>query len=52
MKRRRKTDQCLNCELVFERPDEFCPNCGQENHQRIKSLRLFLADSFNDILGH
>ncbi|EAY26494.1 DUF3667 domain-containing protein [Microscilla marina] len=50
MKKRRKTDQCLNCGLVFEVPDEFCPRCGQENHQKVKSVRLFLIDSFNDVL--
>lgn len=50
MKKRRKTDQCLNCGLVFEVPDEFCPRCGQENHQKVKSVRMFLVDSFNDVL--
>lgn len=50
MKKRRKTDRCLNCGLVFEVPDEFCPRCGQENHERIKSLRLFLTDSFKDVV--
>ncbi len=50
MKKRRKTDKCLNCGLVFEVPDEFCPRCGQENHLRIKSIRLFLVDSFKDIV--
>ncbi|HAS41978.1 MAG TPA: hypothetical protein DCS93_15965 [Microscillaceae bacterium] len=50
MKKRRKTDECLNCGLVFEVPDEFCPRCGQENHQRIKSVRLFLIDSFKDVV--
>ena len=50
MKKRRKTDQCLNCGLVFEVPDEFCPRCGQENHQRIKSIRIFLVDSFKDVV--
>ncbi|OJJ14406.1 hypothetical protein BKI52_42240 [marine bacterium AO1-C] len=50
MKKRRKTDECLNCGLVFEVPDEFCPRCGQENHQRIKSIRLFLVDSFKDVV--
>ncbi|WP_048922239.1 DUF3667 domain-containing protein [Rufibacter radiotolerans] len=30
----RKYPVCTNCDYVFtkEQPDNFCPNCGQENH--------------------
>ncbi|MFC6996469.1 DUF3667 domain-containing protein [Rufibacter roseus] len=33
-KHRRKYPVCTNCNFVFEKeqPDNFCPRCGQENH--------------------
>ena len=32
MKTRRKSDTCLNCNTPLKQEDNFCPCCGQENH--------------------
>lgn len=31
-KKRRKSVTCANCQYQFEGIDNYCPNCGQENH--------------------
>lgn len=31
-KKRRKFNTCPNCEYQFKGVDNYCPNCGQENH--------------------
>jgi Protein of unknown function (DUF3667) len=31
-KHRRKIGLCPNCETILKADDNFCPNCGQENH--------------------
>jgi len=47
-----KSPMCKNCSYVFEeaQPDEFCPQCGQENNERIVSLGRFLKDFTNQYL--
>ncbi|MEA5429580.1 DUF3667 domain-containing protein [Arcicella lustrica] len=31
-KKRRKVEICHNCHTILKPEDNFCPNCGQENH--------------------
>ncbi|QQS31033.1 MAG: DUF3667 domain-containing protein [Sphingobacteriales bacterium] len=47
--RKQKSPICKNCSYVFaeNQPDEFCPQCGQENNERIVSFGRFLKDSIN-----
>ena len=35
-KRRVKLLQCPNCETLLPNAENFCPNCGQENHEIIR----------------
>jgi Protein of unknown function (DUF3667) len=43
LKKRKKTKICANCEHEFKEIDNFCPNCGQENHQYNQSFgHLFM----------
>lgn len=48
---REKTDCCLNCQEVLEEKYNFCPNCGQENDQKVKSLGKFLKEFFDDLFS-
>ncbi len=32
LRKRIKTKNCANCNHNFNEIDNFCPNCGQENH--------------------
>jgi hypothetical protein len=42
-KKRRKSVVCSNCGYTFEGIDNYCPNCGQENHSHHAPFRhLFL----------
>jgi len=47
-----KTPNCKNCNYQFpeNQPDEFCPQCGQENNDRIVSFFRFLKDIINQYL--
>ena len=51
-RQRLKSPMCKNCSYVFAegQPDEFCPQCGQENNERIVSMRRFLKDFINQYL--
>lgn len=42
MKKRIKSEKCLNCDFVFKNDENYCPQCGQENNLKIKSLGRFL----------
>ncbi|MDO5608899.1 MAG: hypothetical protein Q4G08_10635 [Capnocytophaga sp.] len=39
MKRQKRIRQCPNCSCVLKITDNFCPQCGQENHYHDFSLR-------------
>ncbi len=41
-----KLPHCGNCGFVFESADDFCPNCGQENHD----IRLPLKHHVHEII--
>jgi predicted nucleic acid-binding Zn ribbon protein len=49
-KTRRKHPHCLNCGYLFNTDENFCPDCGQENNQKIKSFRYFIIDFWNDLV--
>ncbi len=49
-KNRRKATTCYNCQEVLAQSENFCPNCGQENHSRQASTRMLLSDFLNDYL--
>lgn len=50
-KKRRKSGSCYNCQWPLTNGENYCPNCGQENHNRQASTRLLLVDFFNDYLS-
>jgi hypothetical protein len=43
---RRKFTQCPNCNYAFEDINNFCPNCGQENHDLNVPLKHLIAEFF------
>lgn len=47
MKNRRRISQCPNCQTQLGRGENYCPNCGQENHFHSNSLR----ELWNDFIG-
>ncbi len=45
MKTRRKSDFCLNCHTPLRPEDNYCPNCGQENTNRIVPVSHLLFET-------
>jgi hypothetical protein len=43
-RRRVKQQICPNCDYIFNETDNYCPNCGQENHTHKLPVRHFLID--------
>lgn len=48
MKQRRKLASCLNCQTEMDESINFCPSCGQENHQKKASLKILVNDFVSD----
>ena len=48
VRKRRKSDHCLNCGTDFDRNYNFCPNCGQENNHNQVSFGTLVADFLNN----
>jgi hypothetical protein len=48
--KRRKTPECLNCGFLFQNQENYCPQCGQENDDKRKSLGSFLGDFWADLI--
>lgn len=46
----RKSNSCYNCQTLLAQSENFCPNCGQENHSRQASTRILINDFLNDYL--
>ncbi len=44
---RRKTNTCPNCETVLEREENYCHECGQENH----NLNVPMRDLIMEVIG-
>lgn len=49
-RKKNKTSHCLNCGLEFQSINNYCPQCGQENDDKRKSLRSFIRDFWDDLL--
>lgn len=50
-KQRRKGSECFNCHTPFTQNENYCPNCGQENHSRQASTRMLLDDFLKDYIA-
>ncbi|WP_026994565.1 DUF3667 domain-containing protein [Flectobacillus major] len=48
-KKRRKVEICHNCHTILTPEDNFCSNCGQENHDLKVGLGQLLYDVFEGI---
>ncbi len=51
MKKRVKSIECANCHYHFNEVNNFCPNCGQENHTHKLPVHHFLYE-FVESLTH
>lgn len=50
---RKKTEKCLNCGYDFqEEVNNFCPSCGQENDDKLKSIRELLKEFFLNLVTY
>ncbi len=47
---RRKTSACYNCGEKLSRTANFCPNCGQENHNKKVPVKVLIMDFAGDYL--
>lgn len=47
----RKLKRCSNCQLSLTPDYNFCPRCGQENNDQNVSLRILLAEFFQNYLS-
>ena len=50
-KDRQKQEVCPNCSFKLGREANYCPNCGQENHVKIQSLKTLLGDWMEALLS-
>jgi len=48
---KRKLDHCLNCFEELSLDDNFCPFCGQENHDQKVPVFVFLNDFISNFLS-
>jgi len=51
MKSKRKLDHCLNCYEELTPEDNYCPSCGQENHDQKVPLHVFINDFVTNFLS-
>lgn len=50
-KLRRKSSVCYNCGTQLVNGENYCPNCGQENHSKQASTRLLIKDFIDTYLS-
>jgi len=50
-KKRRKANSCFNCKTALRAKENYCPNCGQENHNKQASTRVLFSDFLQDYIG-
>ena len=50
-KLRRKSSVCYNCGEQLVNSENYCPNCGQENHNRQASTSLLIKDFVDTCLS-
>ncbi len=48
MRKRRKTNDCLNCGYPLKPEFDYCPKCGQENHITTISFGALVKDFFDN----
>ncbi len=48
--KRRKATICYNCQTALLNSENYCPQCGQENHSKQASIRLLFNDFLSDYL--
>ena len=48
IKKRRKSNHCLNCGSKFDEGYNYCPNCGQENNHNRASFSTLIVDFFHN----
>lgn len=48
IKKRRKEDHCLNCNTQYDKENNYCPNCGQENNHNRASFGTLIMDFFHN----
>ena len=48
MKKRRKTDKCLNCGYELDPSFDYCPKCGQENSDNQISFGRLIVEFFSN----
>lgn len=41
---------CSNCQYLFDQGENFCPNCGQENHHPNQPIRHYIAELIETLL--
>ena len=51
MKKRKRISQCPNCQTMLSAKDNFCPNCGQENHYNDFSVKELTNDFFGSLIN-
>ncbi|WP_212906142.1 DUF3667 domain-containing protein [Capnocytophaga stomatis] len=51
MKKRKRISQCPNCQAMLSVRDNFCPNCGQENHYNDFSVKELANDFFGSLIN-
>ncbi|MFK8283392.1 DUF3667 domain-containing protein [Capnocytophaga canis] len=51
MKRRKRISQCPNCQTMLSAKDNFCHNCGQENHYNDFSIKELTSDFFGSFIN-
>lgn len=48
-RKRNKKTYCLNCQYSFSQEENYCPNCGQENHDLKIPIRHFVEEFLEGI---
>ncbi len=51
MKKRKRINQCPNCQTMLSAKDNFCPSCGQENHYTDLSMKELFYDFFGSLFN-
>jgi len=49
---RLRGNSCLNCNVILEGEENFCPECGQRNNINQLSFKLFIEEFFGDVFSY
>ncbi|MBK9729369.1 MAG: DUF3667 domain-containing protein [Saprospiraceae bacterium] len=50
MSRKIRQQICANCQYTFDPGENFCPNCGQENHSPNQPIKHYIAELIESLL--